>query len=285
MMFRTLLVAILMGALTALATPAHATVCYVGEHSEGTLEADGGKASYQAGAVVEHCAGTVVAVGGKVDFCHLNNLGQFTCKPLKPGDRVAVEEAASKPQWVAVLQVLKDFVNPQPHRELGLKRLRDTGAPVDGLPLGEVLLPPESLEFSGPRAGLKAIDRLTVSRKDAPGAPLFSHGAPAPTVEVPRALLTPGGAYRWKLADGSENLDGAFTVAEAEDQKDFEEELAMLQDPEGDASTRYLVRAVLAKQYGYTYDMFLALEAARDSQKDPEPQAIYGAAPNREAGP
>ena len=291
MTFRLLLSATVLGGLLVLAlppAPAHASVCYVGNAltpgTEVQVEMNG--QMYAPGKIIDNCAGTARAHGGALQFCRLNKLGQFACKPLEVGQRDEVEGMVAKPMWASVMQVLKDFVNPEPRHEMGMKRLRDTNAPLEGLPEGAVLMPPGGLEFSAPRAGLEGIDRLTVAVKDGPGTPLFTSGAPAPRVAVPHDVLQPGGAYRWKLTDGGETLAGGFTVAEAEDQQDFEAELAGLLEGSGpDPSTRNLVRAVLAKQYGYTYDMFLALEAARDSASMAEPKAVYGARPDGETMP
>lgn len=241
--------------------------CWVGPASDGPLMVLG--QAKQPGQVVSPCAGTAQAKGEHVVLFYQNRMGQPEYRALANDETLDLDGVGAGEDTGILAQVLALLRDPFQQGHYGGKRLRDADT-VAGFPDGDLLLPEaaSALTFSATRAGLERIDRVTVHARDDPARPVFDGAAPDGTAAVPSDALRPGTAYRWAVRAGGTTYTGGFTVADARDQREFEAELNQLGGRSaGSESDRHLLRAVLAKQYGFTYDMRLALEAAREGRR------------------
>jgi len=210
----------------------------------------------KAGAVLRPCQGN----GNKAVVCYENKMEQPICSSKSGVFSLAAlaNERSSK----SLFESIYSIYNPEKTRHYGGKRLKEFKG-LSGFPNGEVLLPDSALRFSTKSALQNKLERFELY-KDGSNKLIFSSEQVGKEVVIPAGLLRAGGKFKWLAKISGKKYSGVFTVALTEDQEEFINELkAMRAMSDSSASTRYLLRAVLAKDYGYTFDMQQSLEAAR----------------------
>lgn len=212
------------------------------------------------GADIPTCAGTAT----DAVVCFTNNLDQHICRTTN-GSFDYRDGATSKGQssmsllWAALF-------SSDPVEFYGGKRLKDA-AYLPGFPYGEVLRPEEALVFSSRAETQRSLRSFELYAHADRHAPVFRDESVKRAIRIPAAQLRYGEKYRWVATSSHTRYEGQFSVAREEDQRDFENELrqAYAQSSDISESGRQIVRAALAKDYAYTFDLQQSMSAARSS--------------------
>lgn len=224
-----------------------------------------GRNVYESGAEVEECE--IIAENAVV--CFTNKLDQHICKSLSGKFDLSnlVRQKSSK----SIFQIIRSLYTPNSTELYGGKRLKESEY-LAGYPYGEVLLPNKILSFSTSGAVQGKIRSFALYEMEEGSAkPVFSTNQVSKKIEIPITKLRHGTKYKWTALSSEKDYSGVFTVAQQEDQQEFENELkASLSKSDPSTSTRHLLRAVLAKEYGFTFDMQQSIEVARDAIKQGE---------------
>ncbi len=245
--------------------------CYVksgkvfGTDNEGKKDAS---KVYELGAEVEECE--IIAENAVV--CFTNKLDQHLCKSVSGKSNLCnlVRRNKSKLKSKSIYQVFLSIINPGTTKSYGGKRLKDSES-LPGFPGGDVLLPDKSLGFSTSDAVQGKMRSFALYEMKGGAKPIFSTNQVNKEIEIPITKLSHDTRYKWTAQSSEKNYSGVFTIAHQEDQQEFEDELQIsLSKSDPSTSTRHLLRAVLAKEYGYTFDMRQSIEVARDAMKQGE---------------
>jgi len=243
--------------------PLFAGFCAVKSGDKGCIKNSSG--SYMAGDSIDNCEGATIKC--PVVLCFVNKIGQTLCKGLKEGDSVNFSNLGNKDESRQFLKIVKAIFNPEPQTYYGGKRLKSTER-IPGFPYGEMLMPETAFTISSEdkKAGMLSSFEL----KDESGRTLVRltpEGSNGVT-RVPSRYLSPGKRYQWSAQFASQSFKGKFSVASQADQQEFEQEFEdAISKSNATPSTRYVLRAVLAKEYGFTFDMRQAIKDAKESIK------------------
>lgn len=198
---------------------------------------------------------------GKVEkkpaqICFVNEVEQPICKDVDKDFKFSewVKEKKEK----SFLQVLYAMYNPGTDSYYGGKRFAESES-LPGFPDGTILLPHQSLVFSTDAKIQKGLGAFKLYKVDG-NRLIYESTDIGKKVSIPAGKLSANTKYRWLTTGGKKGYGGSFTTAFSEDQQEFEAELKKsysLSDlSEG---TRQILRAILAKQYGYQFDMQKAI--------------------------
>jgi hypothetical protein len=234
--------------LMMLGSVAYSSECYV--KSGVVIKPDKKKVS--AGKVLKPCEGSTLSAV----LCYENKLEQQICKK-KSGEfslAALVNDRSSK----SLLQVIYEIYSPEQNEHYGGKRLKKSET-LPGFPVGELLMPASALKFSTK----STVQNFKLYKKDN-NKSVFSSVQANATISIPVAKLHFGSRFRWTAQSGGKRFSGFFTITSREDHEEFKTELKdMRSKSDSSESTRHLLRAVLAKEYGYTFDKRQSLNAAR----------------------
>ncbi len=239
---------------------AYSSECYVKSGKVAVGVGGAGKVNILAGAVLKPCKGSAI----DAVICYENKLEQQICK--RQSGVFSLTASTNERSSKSLFESIYSIYNPSKNGHYGGKRLKDSRA-LPGFPAGELLLPSSSLKFSTDTASRSSMMKFHLYKKDI-NKLIFSSNKAGRTVVIPASKLYFGGKFKWVAQLDGEKFSGGFTVALREDQKEFEDELSnLLAKSDSSESTGHLLRAVLAKDYGYTFDMHQSLEAARSTIK------------------
>jgi len=241
--------------------PLLAGVCAVQSGQKGCITL--GEVSYIAGDSIDNCESATVSC--PVVLCFVNKVGQTLCKQVEKVGQVNLNDLSNKEESRQFLQIVKAIFSSSPQTYYGGKRLKSTER-IPGFPYGEMLMPEVafSISLQSPKVGVLNSFEL----KDGSGSTL-ARLAPEgnnKVIRVPSKYLLPGKNYQWSAQTGKKTYTGKFSIASKSDQQEFEQELNdALSQSDASPSTRYMLRAALAKDYGFTFDMRQAVKSAKET--------------------
>ncbi len=219
--------------------------CYV---SKGVISGVG------AGKELNPCKGKVEVKPAQI--CFVNEMEQPICKN--------VDEDFKFSEWVkekkekSFLQVLYAMYNPGTDSHYGGKRFAESESLL-GFPDGTILLPHQSLVFSTVAKVQKGLGAFKLYKADGNHL-IYESTDVGKKVSIPAGKLSANTKYKWLTTGGKKAYRGSFTTAFSEDQQEFEAELKKSYSlSDSSKGTKQILRAVLAKQYGYQFDMQKAI--------------------------
>lgn len=233
---------------------AYAAECYV---KSGKVTS--GKEVFEQGDKVKQCKGR----GENAVVCFENKYDQQVCQDVS--GNFDLSNSAQQKSSRSIMQLIKSLYAPETIKSYGGKRLKESEY-LAGFPYGGILLPNSPLKFStndNVQGGMKS---FLLYEKEVGTKPVFSTDQVNKRIVIPATKLRQGAKYKWMVQSGEKKYSGIFTIAQQQDQQEFEKELKTAQaksDPS--KSTKHLLRAILAKEYGFTFDMQQSIEAARDA--------------------
>jgi len=238
----------------------NATECYV-KTGKVTVTKEGKETTYIPGDRINPCKGK----SKKATICYKNKFEQEICKEtsgdIEPKDLARVRSPSP------LLQLIISLYKPEKVEFYGGKRLKESEY-LAGFPYGEVLLPERTLAFSTNNALQVTMKKFELYEKEGNKKLLFRTHQVEKKIVIPVAHLRLGAKYKWLLLSKNKKYTGVFTTTQQQDQQEFEKELKeILFKSDRSVSTRHLLRAVLAKEYGFTFDMQQSIEAARNAIK------------------
>ncbi|MCP4297960.1 MAG: hypothetical protein GY786_20420, partial [Proteobacteria bacterium] len=211
-----------------------------------------GKNVFEPGSKIKDCEGiaenAVLFFTNKLDQPVLINRksGEFDLSGFVP-DNVTNSKG--------IYRVFLSLFKPDKTELYGGKRLKDSES-LPGFPGGEILLPDKSLSFSTSDAVQGKMRSFALYEMKGNAKPIFSTNQVNKKIKIPITKLSHDTRYKWTAQSSEKSYSGVFTIAHQEDQQEFEDELQIsLSKSDPSTSTRHLLRAVLAKEYGYTFDM------------------------------
>ncbi len=235
--------------------------CYV---KSGKVTSLDGKNVFELGADIEGCRG----IAENAVVCYINKFDQHVCQRVS--GKFIKNDLARKKSSKLIYQVFLSIFNPNTTESYGGKRLKDSES-LPGFPGGDVLLPDKSLSFSTSDAVQGKMRSFALYEMKGNAKPIFSTNQVNKKIKIPITKLSHDTRYKWTAQSSEKSYSGVFTIAHQEDQQEFEDELQIsLSKSDPSTSTRHLLRAVLAKEYGYTFDMRQSIEVARDAMKQGE---------------
>ncbi|ALP53098.1 hypothetical protein Tel_07970 [Candidatus Tenderia electrophaga] len=176
---------------------------------------------------------------------------------------IDIAARSSRRDDASFLQVLRDIFFPQAVTHLGMKRL-NTYEELAGFPDGYVLMPEQALVFSSHDKGHARIESFALWRAHEEQA-ILKLDRPGASVRIPAALLMPEQQYRWRALANGDEFGGGFTIESQAYQQEFEQALNQaLQHSDSANVSRHIVRAALAKKYGYSFDYLQSVQMARN---------------------
>ncbi len=240
--------------------PAYSSECYVKSGKVLKGKESNRSSDVLAGATLKPCAGLAV----NAVLCYENKFEQPICS--RRSGVFSLAALTNERSSESMRKSLYSIYNPVETEHYGGKGLKEFRG-LSGFPGGDVLLPESSLRFSAKSSLQSKLERFELY-KDGSNKLLFSSTKAGTAIVIPAGKLYAGGKFKWMAMISGKKYSGGFTVALREDQKEFIDELrAMLAKSDSSASTGHLLRAVLARDYGYTFDMQQSIAAARAAIK------------------
>ena len=241
----------------------YAAACFL-EHDKGTCFTLNNKEIMKAGKTYENCK-QVVASCKDDKLCYINASGGVSCllsNDYEVDKPINVDKLSQSNNNKAILAVLADIFSPPPERKHGLKSLK-TSKNLQGFPDGYILAPHDDLLIPLIDGALSAEFRFSVW-EEGKANPIFSQDNVAGDVVISGALFKPEGKYRWEVIAGKDNFKGGFGIESEKYQKEFDHALAkIMEGSEKSDFSRYLMRASLAKKYGYSFDYVQSIHKAK----------------------
>ena len=215
---------------------------------------------------VDPCEGAKETKGAAATICFQTPFDEKKCIDVEPKGKVPkdLSELSKSQPSPSFFQVLSRLFKPQQDASYGGKRLKSSKT-LAGYPTGDILLPTQALTFSTIPEVQKTISRFELFL-DGNKSPVFASPNVKSGISIPTGTLKPNTQYAWVAKSAKQTYSGQFSTAHPEDQQTFEEELKKATSA-GDASstTFVILKAALAKDYGYTFDMQQAMDKARDT--------------------
>jgi hypothetical protein len=240
-----------------------ANVCEV---KSGVIKLAGSETLYEKEGWIDDCSGTIELVSDQAEICLFNQLKQWNCTVRRKRDGVIAVNALQIDSEYATgfFAALKSLFDPDTDMEFGGMRLKDD-EPLPGFPYSEILQPLGTMQLNIARATPETISRFALLDVEL-NQEIFAFDNPAKIVSIPASLFKPGKSYRWWMQAPSKQYEGDFSVVATEDQQEFERDFNSAQ-PEGGLpdTAKDLLRAVIAREYGYTFDYQQSLYKARQS--------------------
>jgi hypothetical protein len=245
----------------------YSNVCEV---KSGEVKLSGAETSFTAGdgGWIEDCSGTIELVSEEAEICLFNQLKQWHCKVQQKQDgTVDVDELTIDPEYATgFFGALRSLFNPDTEMAYGGLRLKDD-EPLPGFPYSDILLPTASLDLNIERATGETITTFRLV-DTATSQEIFVNNNPGASIAIPAAFFSAGKEYQWTMMSPEKTFTGTFAVVEAADQLEFEADLNdALAAGDLTGPAQELMRAVVAREYGYTFDYQQSLDKTRQSIK------------------
>ncbi|VAW79093.1 hypothetical protein MNBD_GAMMA14-1915 [hydrothermal vent metagenome] len=240
--------------------PLLAGVCAVQSGQEGCIKS--GNTSYMAGDSIDNCEAAIVSC--PVVLCFVNKVGQTLCKQVEKVGQVNLNDLGNKEESRQFLQIVKAIFSSEPQTYYGGKRLKSTER-IPGFPYGEMLMPEVAFSISLQDSDAGVLSSFELKDKSGNTLARLTPEGNNKVIRVPSKYLKPGKRYQWSAQAGNKTYTGKFSIASKSDQQEFEQALNdALSQSDASPSTRYMLRAALAKDYGFTFDLRQSVKKAKE---------------------